>query len=276
MQQSIYQLTDNGLQTAWQLFDGTEETLVWSALQGIMGQVSGDDPDQPSAVRTTTGDFAFFAGNPDAPGVEALIRTVTVPLLGCGDRQTDKWKQRILSIWPDAQIFDRYTIEKNTRFDREKLEKYAGRLPDGFTVIPIDYDWYGRCLKEHWMRDFVSNFPSAEDFVRYGVGFLVLDPSGNPAAGASSYSVYRGGIEIEVDTNENYRRRGLALAVCARLLLTCLEKGLYPSWDAANLASVSLAQKLGYTPGHHYEVFYLSEKDPQQTATGQVVFIGNR
>lgn len=276
MQQSIYQLTDNGLQTAWQLFDGTEETLIWSALQGIMGQVSGDDPDQPSAVRTTTGDFAFFAGNPDAPGAEALIRTVTVPLLGCGDRQTDKWKQRILSIWPDAQIFDRYTIEKNTRFDRERLEKYADRLPDGFTVIPISRDWYGHCLEEDWTQDFVSNFPSAEDFVRYGVGFLVLDPSGRPAAGASSYSVYRGGIEIEVDTNENYRRRGLALAVCARLILTCLEKGLYPSWDAANLASVSLAQKLGYTPGHHYEVFYLSQKDPQQTATGQVVFNGNR
>ena len=191
-------------------------------------------------------------------------------------RQTDKWKQRILSIWPDAQIFDRYTIEKNTRFDRERLEKYADRLPDGFTVIPISRDWYGHCLEEAWTRDFVSDFPSAEDFVRYGVGFLVLDPSGRPAAGASSYSVYRGGIEIEVDTNENYRRRGLALAVCARLILTCLEKGLYPSWDAANLASVSLAQKLGYTPGHHYEVFYLSQKDPQQTATGQVVFNGNR
>ena len=65
---------------------------------------------------------------------------------------------------------------------------------------------------------------------------------------------------------------GLALAVCAKLILTCLDKGLYPSWDAANLASVSLARKLGYQPGHHYEVFYLPQMDAQQTAAGQVEF----
>ncbi len=31
-------------------------------------------------------------------------------------------------------------------------------------------------------------------------------------AGASSYSVYKGGIEIEIDTSSEYRRRGLATA----------------------------------------------------------------
>ena len=90
MQQPVYQLTDKGLQKAWQLFDGTEETLVWSALQGIMGEVTGDDPDQPSTVRTITADFAFFAGDPDTSAAEALIRSVTVPLLGCGDDQKER------------------------------------------------------------------------------------------------------------------------------------------------------------------------------------------
>ena len=272
MQQPVYQLTDKGLQKAWQLFDGTEETLVWSALQGIMGEVTGDDPDQPSTVRTITADFAFFAGDPDTSAAEALIRSVTVPLLGCGDHQTESWKERILSIWSDAQIFDRYTIEKNTQFDRQMLQAYAAKLPDGFTMVPIDESGYERCLKEKWMCDFVSNFSSASDFVKHGIGFLAIDPLGQPAAGASSYTVYQGGIEIEVDTNENYRRMGLALAVCAKLILTCLDKGLYPSWDAANLASVSLARKLGYQPGHHYEVFYLPQMDAQQTAAGQVEF----
>lgn len=272
MKPAVFKLTDKGLQKAWNLFADTQETLVWSALQGVMGQAAGDDPDEPAAVRTTTGDFAFFAGNPDTPGAKALIRSVTVPLLGCGDRQTESWKECILSVWPDAQTFDRYTIQKQTQFDRSKLEEYAKRLPNGFTVVPIDKRWYECCLKEKWMCDFVSCFSSAGDFVRRGIGFLAIDPTGKPAAGASSYSIYQNGIEIEVDTNENYRRKGLALAVCARLILTCLDKGLSPSWDAANLASVALAEKLGYQPGHHYEVFYLPQMDAEQTAAGQVEF----
>ena len=56
-------------------------------------------------------------------------------------------------------------------------------------------------------------------------------------AGASSYSMYTGGIEIELDTKEEHRRKGLALAVAARLILECLDRGLYPCWDAANLQS---------------------------------------
>ena len=49
-----------------------------------------------------------------------------------------------------------------------------------------------------------------------------------------------------MDTREDHRRKGLALCCAAQLILSCLEKGKYPSWDAANRASVALAEKLGY------------------------------
>ena len=61
-------------------------------------------------------------------------------------------------------------------------------------------------------------------------------------------------MEIEVDTKEAHRRKGLALCCCANLILSCLEKGKYPSWDAANLQSVALAEKLGY----HFDREYLT------------------
>jgi len=69
---------------------------------------------------------------------------------------------------------------------------------------------------------------------------------GVPVSGASSYSSYRGGIEIEIDTKEEYRRRGLARICGARLILECLDRGLYPSWDAQNPGSAALAKQLGY------------------------------
>ncbi len=68
---------------------------------------------------------------------------------------------------------------------------------------------------------------------------------GEVVCGASSYSIYDSGIEIEVATNYNHRRKGLATIVSAALILDCLEKEIYPNWDAANTTSAKLAEKLG-------------------------------
>lgn len=74
-------------------------------------------------------------------------------------------------------------------------------------------------------------------------------------AGASSYSRYDKGIEIEIDTREDHRRKGLAYVCGAKLILECLEEGLYPSWDAQNKWSVALAEKLGYHFSHEYVAY---------------------
>ena len=73
--------------------------------------------------------------------------------------------------------------------------------------------------------------------------------------GASSYTSYREGIEIQIDTKEEYRRRGLAYASGAKLILECLDRGLYPSWDAENWGSVKLAEKLGYHFDYEYPAY---------------------
>lgn len=86
---------------------------------------------------------------------------------------------------------------------------------------------YEACLNDGWSRDLVSAFGSYESFSAHGIGCAVL--FGNTiVAGASSYSYYSGGIEIEIDTRTDFRRRGLALVCGARLILECLDRGLYP------------------------------------------------
>ena len=79
--------------------------------------------------------------------------------------------------------------------------------------------------------------------------------NGEIVAGASSYARYKDGIEIEVDTAESERRKGLATVACSALILNCLDEGLYPSWDAQNMDSVRLAEKLGYEYDHEYIVY---------------------
>ena len=69
------------------------------------------------------------------------------------------------------------------------------------------------------------------------------------------------GIEIEVDTVEEERRKGLATAASAALILRCLDEGLYPSWDAQNMISVHLAEKLGYEYDHEYTAYEVSGEE---------------
>lgn len=90
---------------------------------------------------------------------------------------------------------------------------------------------------------------------------MVIVRDGVIVSGASSYTRYREGIEIEVDTLEEERRKHLALIVCSALILRCLKEGLYPSWDAQNMGSVHLAEKLGYVFDHEYVAYeHVSEQ----------------
>ena len=84
---------------------------------------------------------------------------------------------------------------------------------------------------------------------------MVVLYEGTVVSGASSYVHFRDGIEIEIDTREDFRRKGLAAACGARLVRECMERGLYPSWDAQNRWSVALAQKLGYHFDKEYDAY---------------------
>ena len=102
--------------------------------------------------------------------------------------------------------------------------------------------------------DFVSAFGSKEKYLELGRGMVILK-DGKIVSGASSYTRYKEGIEIEVDTVEPERRKGLASIVCSALILDCLDEGLYPSWDAHDMNSVQLARKFGYEFDHEYAAY---------------------
>ena len=57
---------------------------------------------------------------------------------------------------------------------------------------------------------------------------------------------------------ESERRKHLALISCSALILRCVEEGLYPSWDAQNMDSVRLAEKLGYELDHEYVAYEIN------------------
>ena len=145
-------------------------------------------------------------------------------------------------------------------FDRERLEQAIRNLPENYQVREIDRELYEQCRSESWSQDLVAGYPNYEEFERLGVGFVVTE-NGRVLSGASAYSRYRDGIEIEIDTKEPYRRKGFAFICASRLILECLDRGLYPSWDAQNIWSVALAEKLGYHYSHTYPAYEIRNAD---------------
>lgn len=235
------------------MFRKAHDTIVLSCLQGVMGDVYADDAVCPSSAMAKLGDFAFFAGKPN---VELILLSQREHRYMILIPQDGAWETAIEEhLGTRARKIERYAFFKDPgAFDLRKLEKTAATLPDGCELALIDRVLYETCLVTDWARDLVSNYPDFETYGRIGIGVAALK-NGELVAGASSYSSYMGGIEIEIDTKEECRRRGLALACGARLILECLDRGLYPSWDAANLASVRLAKKLGYRFDRAYTAY---------------------
>lgn len=262
MQTSLYEDGDNHMisrledpKCAEQLFAGWEETLIWSCLQGVMGAVYGDDPHRPRSAVAALGDFWFFAGEPlrelvlyQPEGQEREFR-ILIP-------QSEAWGSVIQdALGTHATKRVRFATKKEPGvFDREKLQRAADSLRDGYTLRMIGEELYHRCREQDWSRDLVSNYEDYDRYRELGIGVMAL-ADGLPVAGASSYSTYEGGIEIEIDTREEYRRQGLAYACGAGLILECLRRGLYPSWDAHNRGSLALAEKLGYHFDYEYEAY---------------------
>ncbi len=243
----------NQTTAAAQLFARWEDTMIWSCLQGIMGEIWVDDLQVPNAAMARLGDFAFFTGIPN----EALLQLCASSAFWILVPQHAAWSGMIERCFPDrAARMTRYAFEKTTRFDRQTLRQAAALLPAGYEMAPLDEPLYHWCMQRDWCRDWVALYPDYAAYQRLGLGVVVLR-DGEPVAGASSYSRYAGGIEIQIDTRADFRRRGLGRACAAQLMLECLERGLYPSWDAQNPGSAALAETLGYRLKGTYPAYEL-------------------
>lgn len=255
------------------LFEGCTETMVWSCLQGVMGEILvKDGPDSaaacggmpagktgaaPRSACAHLGAFYFFGGQPDGELLSGWLEdyhakregayVIAVPI-------GPAWEKLMERELPGAEKSVRYAIRKDPVFNREHLKELMALRPDGVELKSMDRTLYEQCRKEEWSEDLTGCFDSAEEFLKRAAGVLAVK-DGEILAGCCAYSAYNGGIEVEVDTRKDQRRKHLALSCSAALILECLDRGLYPSWDAMNPESVGLSEKLGYRFDHEYPVF---------------------
>lgn len=243
------------------LFKGWNNTMICSCLEGQMGDAYAAD--QFSSAKLDIGDFCFFGGEADEELLYHKKRDyenkpkILVP-------QNQDWGRLIEQVYGEGIIScKRYSFSlKEEGFSQEKLHRIVSGLNQNFTLTDIDSccDVFDEVSRTPWAEDWISQFHGYEDYRKRGIG-TALKYRGELAAGASSYTVYSGGIEIQIDTREDFRNQGLGKICGAALILRCLEQGRYPEWDADNEISARLARSLGYRQNGEYTVYKTQNRE---------------
>lgn len=264
----IYELFGEQRQNAAAIFKEMDDTTILSCLQDNPGShVWVDDIDSPTCAHALMGGvgegaagFSFLAGDASSPAARELVSAwPSENMGGCTlVPQNAEWAALIEEIFPESEKHTRYATSKTEHnFDMDSLRSMAVDPAEDLRLVRVDASMYDALYEQVWSRDLVANFPDSQTYEHMAVGFACVH-EGVIVGAASCYSVYDKGIEIEIDTREDFRRRGIARACAASIVLYALENGLYPSWDAANLMSLGLARSLGYIPAGEYPGYWLS------------------
>lgn len=226
----------------------------WYEVMNQKVKIYVDDPNMPTSAVGFFGRWVYCVGKPN----KALITRKEKEWL-IFFPQNKEWEKLIKLYYPDAYKFYRYAIKHDANFDRDKLQSYIDQLPDGYEIKKIDSKIYDLIKKSNneVILELIDWFTKKKYFLEINLGYVVIK-DGEIVGGASTAIRLPKSIDIEVDIDKKHRKKGLASAVCAKLILDCLDQGIKPTWDAANKVSVHLAEKLGYTFNYKYPCYLIS------------------
>jgi GNAT superfamily N-acetyltransferase len=221
-------------------------------VEGQMGTALVDDADKPAVFKIQSGQFVYFAGDVTSPNAPAALETLTPQVLLMPSAHG--WLEAIQQRYGVQLIaFDRYS------FSGEQLSlEHLGALcqtRSNYGIKRMDT----RFAAQFWGQEHIidwSGFDSPEDFGQRGLGFYAALEDAIIGA-AYTQLVCSRGIEVSVYVMPRQRERGLGTLLSGHLVKACLERGQAAHWDAANLESSRLAQKLGYIPCGQYQAHYL-------------------
>jgi len=270
----IYELTGKQKAQARTFFTEPHDSLIYTITEGIKGKAYGaGEPLQ--CVYLRFGYFSFLAG--DATGEAASELVGAIRRLTGGEEIAvvsygEGWEELLCEQYPEAEVRERAMMQIPPQgLDCEKIEALLRAYEDGargrYILQSIDRRLYDILRIEEWADGMVTNFDSYEEFAERGFGYVMCDGE-MPVSGCSVYSYYSTGVEIQVDTKEEYRGNGLAKIASAAMMQECMKRKLRPSWDAANPTSQTIAGHMGFVLGTKYRAVIFPEKKENGKVVG--------
>ncbi len=218
-----------------------------------MGRAYVDDPARPAAWRITIGPFWYFAGDAGSPGGRALL--AEFPAYNLLMPSPPEWTDAAREHFGDKLVaFPRYSFSADD-LSEAHLSHVLDNSPHRERVRRVDAELLAR--PDNYVA--IDDFDSPADFLERGIAYTLMEDDKLTGAVYSSLVCNRG-IEVSLFVDKPYRRRGIATAIAAALLLECVQRGMRPNWDAANLESCTIAERLGYTHIGSYDSFYHTMK----------------
>lgn len=160
----------------------------------------------------------------------------------------EMWEKELVRSFSDVVAHTRY-IMKQKQVDEEYLKQYIDAVTKEYVQTDFDEEIFSKHPFWHG-----CNYASYQTFKNRGVGSVVCY-KGEIVASASSYLTYKNCIELDVSTVEEHRKKGLAMACCASVLLQSKKKGYEVHWDAQNETSKCMAMRLGYELEKEYVAY---------------------
>jgi GNAT superfamily N-acetyltransferase len=223
------------------------------AIESQMGRAYVDDLQEPTVFKIEVGPFFYLAGDDTGPGGRAMLEQIVPYTLFMPS--SPGWIEAGKTMYGERLAgFDRYSFSSE-RISAEHLDHLCQASAFSEDVRQMDLSFAAQLWGQDHFVD-LSDFDSAEDFVQRGIGFY-LEKHGRVVGAAYSSLVCSKGIEVSLFVMEDYRRQGIATLLTSRLLGWCIENNAEANWDAANLESCRLAEKLGYIPTGGYQAYYL-------------------
>lgn len=237
----------NNLDKIKPLFHDIRFYMGNSVLDGVMGKAYVDNVLNPHIAFLVVRKYCFMSGELDEEKLKNIIdenfkNYILIP--------SDNLKKKIENIYQSNVIkTQRYSIKKDVVFNRNNLNDMVNKLPPNFKLIKINKSLADRIKKENFIN-------ITDDYENNGIGYCCMYED-EIVGVASSNIFYKDGIEVNVKVKEDYRKKGIATAMAANLILDCLKENQKISWDAANMNSVGLAKKLGFEFDSAYDIYRL-------------------
>jgi len=239
----------------------TQNYIADAIIEGTFGQIWTDNDDNPHVAVLTALDGKLHILGGDASHPAALEYLQNLKLFRMIFLGAEGWQAMLHEVHAGKVIpMPRYNFSSKA-LDPAHLRALRERLSAEFHLEKLTAERVRELMQnqERWREDQFFGFQDAEDFINRGIGYCALHEDQVVCLAAAGAACSRG-IEVQIDTHPKFYRRGLATATGAALLLDCLAQDIDPHWDASNLESAGLAEKLGYTDREEYQMYYLMGK----------------
>ena len=164
----------------------------------------------------------------------------------------DNWKEKTSALLNNREVIE--IFRRPFKFHKEHFNaNWREKIPAGFDLKRVD-----ESLAEQ--AHILGSWKSLDDFMSHGIGYALMNGD-KLASVCSSVFVSSTRVEIDVHTEEEYRRRGFASITASALIEECLRQGKQPNWECfwENEESTALALKLGFEQLADYPVCFWEE-----------------